>query len=151
MEKSSVQIIYKPFGKLSPRQTEEIFRLRQQVFIIEQTCFYEDIDGQDADAMHLLMYAGNELAAYSRIFQPGNKYEHECSVGRIVVAPVHRKTGLGPELIRESIRRCECDHIRIEAQSALMEYYRQFGFESEGKIYPVDGIDHIQMTLDRTL
>ncbi len=132
------------FDELSPQQIEDIFRLRQRVFIIEQTCFYEDIDGYDRQANHLLMYEQNELAGYLRIFEPGIKYQ-EWSLGRIVVDKKFRGKGVGEQLIKEGIRHCGGGPVRIEAQAHLQTYYEQFGFSSEGEIYPVDGINHIQM------
>lgn len=150
MNKSLEREYYSSFNQLSPVQIHDMFRLRQEVFILEQTCLYNDIDGHDPEAMHLLIYQDEQLAAYSRIFQPGSKYEDQCSIGRIIVHPDLRSTGLGQQLIRKSIDRCECDLIRIEAQAPLIPYYKQFGFEAEGEIYVVDGIDHIQMVIDRS-
>lgn len=142
---------YSSFNELSPIQIHDLFRLRQMVFILEQNCLYDDIDGHDPEAMHLLIYRNEQLAAYARIFQPGSKYEDQCSIGRIIVHPDFRSTGLGHSLIRKSIDRCDtCKLIRIEAQAPLISYYNQFGFETEGDIYVVDGIDHIQMVLDRS-
>ena len=140
---------FKKFEELSPRELEQIFRLRQQVFVIEQTCFYEDIDGEDGKAEHLCFYDNGKLTAYLRIFQPGVKYKEEASLGRIIVAPEFRGTGLGPKLIKEGIQRSKGKAIRIEAQAALRSYYEKLGFEGEGEIYIVDGIDHLQMTLTK--
>ena len=142
-----MRTIYKIFQELSSSELEDIFRLRQNVFIIEQDCFYEDIDGSDRKANHLLFYEGKQLAAYLRLFPDGTKLENECSLGRIVVHPDYRGTGLGPKLIRKGIELCEGQPIRIEAQAALKKYYNNLGFTEEGEIYVVDGIDHLQMTL----
>ena len=144
-----MDVILKEFSELKPGQLEQILRLRQQVFIIEQTCFYEDIDGDDDKADHLMFYKGETLAAYLRIFLPGTKYDKEASLGRIVVAPGFRSTGLGPQLIRKGIESCKGAPVRIEAQAALIKYYQELGFEPEGKVYVVDDIDHIQMTLSQ--
>lgn len=141
-----MQIIYKAFKDLSPKELEDVFRLRQKVFIIEQECFYEDIDGMDEEAHHLLFYKSEVLSAYLRLFKAGVKYK-EASLGRIVVASEFRGTDLGPKLINKGISLCEGGPIRIEAQAALEYYYRQFGFKPEGDIYVVDGIDHLQMVL----
>ncbi|WP_103665439.1 GNAT family N-acetyltransferase [Gracilimonas amylolytica] len=138
--------VIKSYKDLLNHELEDLFRLRQQVFIIEQECFYEDIDGYDEKAEHLLIYDQDILAAYLRIFKPGLKY-NEASLGRIVVAPKYRGTGLGEKLIRKGIELCEGGSVRIEAQSALLQYYNNLGFQEEGEIYPVDGIDHIQMVL----
>lgn len=144
-----MDIIFKKFIELNPKQLERIFRLRQQVFVIEQTCFYEDIDGEDDKADHLMFYEGEVLSAYLRIFMPGKKYDEEASLGRIVVAPEFRGTGLGPKLIKKGIELCNGARIRIEAQAALIRYYQELGFSPEGEVYIVDDIDHIQMTLSQ--
>ena len=143
-----MRTIYKSFQELSSFELEDIFRLRQNVFIIEQDCFYEDIDGSDLKANHLLFYEGEQLAAYLRLFPTGTKLENECSLGRIVVHPDFRSTGLGPRLIQKGVELCEGQPIRIEAQAALKKYYNDLGFTEEGEIYVVDGIDHLQMTFD---
>ncbi|MBD3616515.1 MAG: GNAT family N-acetyltransferase [Gracilimonas sp.] len=142
-----MDIIYKTFKELSSKQLEDVFRLRQQVFIIEQNCFYEDIDGYDDTANHLLFYEGDKLAAYLRVFEPGLKYEGEASLGRIVVSKNFRGTGLGAKLVKKGIELCRGVPIRIEAQAALKAYYNQLGFKEEGEVYSVDDIDHLQMTL----
>lgn len=140
-----MDIIFSAFDDLTSAQIEDVLALRQQVFIIEQQCFYEDIDREDHKARHLLYYDDMDLAAYLRIFDAGVKYAGEASIGRIVVAPKYRRTGLGPKLIRKGIELCEGTPVRIEAQSALTSYYNQLGFKEEGNIYLVDGINHIQM------
>ncbi|MAL17333.1 MAG: GNAT family N-acetyltransferase [Balneola sp.] len=142
-----MEIIYKPFSELSSSELEDVLRLRQNVFIIEQNCFYEDIDGFDEKANHLLFYEGNKLAAYLRLFPKGSKLDDEISLGRIVVDPEFRGIGLGPVLIKKGIQLSEGEPIRIEAQAALTKYYNELGFTEEGEVYVVDGIDHIQMTL----
>lgn len=142
-----METLYKSFEELNSQQLEDVFRLRQRVFIIEQECFYEDIDGEDAKAKHLLFYKSGKLAAYLRIFPIGIKYKNEANLGRIVVEPEFRGTGVGAELIKKGISLCERKPIRIEAQAALKEYYNKFGFKEEGEVYVVDGIDHLQMVL----
>ncbi|MEX0723269.1 MAG: GNAT family N-acetyltransferase [Gracilimonas sp.] len=142
-----MNILYKPFDKLNPKELEDLFRLRQQVFVIEQECFYEDIDGYDDKAFHLLFYDRDKLAAYLRLFKVGVKYDKEASLGRIVVATDYRGTDLGPKLIKKGIELCKGNAIRIEAQAALKKYYNRLGFKEEGAVYSVDDIDHLQMTL----
>src|SRR5690554_5662879 len=86
------------FNELSPRQLHHLFCLRQDVFIVEQNCAYHDIDGHDEKATHLLIYDNSRLAAYLRIFSKGVKYTDAASMGRIVVRPEYRATGLGKSL-----------------------------------------------------
>jgi|AntRauTorcE11897_2_1112592.scaffolds.fasta_scaffold00090_21 ElaA protein len=142
-----MNIVYKNFDELKPKELEDLFRLRQQVFVIEQQCFYEDIDGYDDRANHLLFYDGGKIAAYLRLFKAGVKYDNEASLGRIIVAREYRGGGLGSELIKKGIELCKGDEIRIEAQAALKNYYNRLGFKEEGEVYIVDDIDHLQMTL----
>lgn len=146
-----MDIIYKSYQRLTPEEIEDALKLRQKVFIIEQNCFYEDIDGQDKNANHLFFYDGDKLAGYLRIFQPGKKFKDEASLGRIVVDEKYRGTGLGPKLIKKGIELCEGRMVRIEAQAALKNYYEKLGFHREGEEYVVDDILHLQMTLKREI
>jgi ElaA protein len=140
------------FFDLSVEQIYDLMKLRQDVFVIEQNCIYEDFDGYDKNANHFLIYINDEIAAYSRIFAPDIKYQNESSIGRIIVAKAHRGGMLGNELIKESMEYC-LKHfpdsvIRIEAQAALEEYYSKLGFVSDSQVYAVDDIPHLQMIYD---
>ena len=136
------------FSELSAKQLYAVLKLRQDVFMIEQNCLYQDMDGSDHKAHHLLLYDDEILVAYLRIFAPGIKFK-EASLGRIVVAPDFRGGKTGKELIKSGIQKTfelfEGTDIRIEAQAALKKYYNQFGFTEEGEIYVVDDINHLQM------
>lgn len=137
------------FFDLSAEQVYDLMKLRQDVFVIEQNCIYEDFDGYDKKAQHFLIYINDELAAYSRIFAPDIKYKNESSIGRIIVSKAHRGGMLGKELIRESMEYC-LKHfpdsvIRIEAQAALEKYYSILGFLPDSEVYTVDYIPHLQM------
>lgn len=140
-----MEFLYKKFNELDNFQLQDIFRLRQKVFIIEQNCLYEDIDGADSSANHLMIYQNGRLAAYLRLFPAGTKFKEECSLGRIAVHPDFRGRQLGRSLILRGIELCRNKPARIEAQAALTEYYHQYGFIEEGEVYLVDGIKHIQM------
>jgi ElaA protein len=141
--------IFSVFKELTPYQVYDLMKLRQDVFIIEQDCIYEDFDDYDKDAIHFLIYEHDILVAYSRIFKPNIKYDNESSIGRIIVSKPNRGSDLGQILIQDSIDYCN-EHfpkkrIRIEAQAPLQEYYSNFGFRTDSEIYAVDGIDHLQM------
>lgn len=146
-----MNVLISNFDELTPRQLHDIFYLRQEVFILEQQCLYPDIDGYDDRATHIALYDEQNLAGYLRVFEPGVKFE-EAALGRIVVDKSYRGSTIGPSLIKTGIDYCRTKFpnmgVRIEAQAALLKYYGQFGFKAEGKIYEVDGIDHIQMALN---
>ena len=141
--------IDKPFEKLSNLELYNIMTLRQEVFIVEQDCVYLDNDGKDEGAWHL--WAEDKLSnvvAYARILAPNVSYE-EASLSRIVTHLDYRSKGLGQELMKRSIELMESLHgsgkCRISAQSYLLSFYKNFGFQSAGNEYLEDGIPHIQM------
>jgi len=140
----------KSFDDLTPDELMCIYRLRQQVFMIEQNCLYEDIDGIDPVCDHLMQFNDRELIAYLRIVPAGVHLENPA-IGRIIVRASHRGGTIGPKLIREGISICSSkysgDDVSIEAQFPLLTYYQQFGFESVGEVYIVDDIPHIHMIL----
>jgi ElaA protein len=141
-----------PFGALLPHTLYALLRLRAEVFVVEQACAFQDLDGADAECLHLLGEtrgsAGPQLLAYARLVPPGLKYA-EASIGRVVTAPSTRGSGLGHALARESVRMLLRlwgeQPIRIGAQAHLQAFYRQHGFEPDGTLYIEDGIDHIPM------
>ena len=141
--------ILSTFQDLTNDQLYDLLKLRQDVFVIEQDCIYQDFDGYDKQATHFLIYEHKKLVAYSRIFAPSIKYDSESSIGRIIVSKPFRGGDFGKTLIRESITYClkhfRNTNIRIEAQSKLLIYYKNLGFIKDSDSYKVDGIDHLQM------
>ena len=140
------------FADLTAAALYQALQLRQDVFILEQTCLYRDIDGLDQDAHHLLGWriigGKRELAAYMRVLAPGAKYE-EMALGRVLTAPLARGTGIGRELLAQGIAQAERQHpghrIRIDAQQHLDKFYAEFGFVTVSEPYDEDGIMHIEM------
>ncbi len=136
------------FDELSNRELYALLKLRQDVFLLEQECLYNDFDGLDADSLHMLCWRGEELAAYQRCLPPGLSYP-QSAIGRIVVAPSARGTSLGRELVQRGIdfnlERWPGQDISINAQSYLERFYSGLGFEAVGDEYLEDGIPHIRM------
>ncbi|MBW8901255.1 MAG: GNAT family N-acetyltransferase [Massilia sp.] len=140
------------FADLAVADLYEMLALRQQVFVLEQTCLYPDIDGLDPGAHHLLGWrtvdGKRELAATLRCLAPGAKYD-EMSLGRVATSPSVRGTGLGRELVAQGIACAEQLHpghaIRIGAQAHLETFYAGFGFCTVSAPYDEDGIPHIDM------
>jgi len=122
-----------------------ILSLRSEVFVVEQDCVYQDIDGKDQVAKHLLGYDKDLLVAYSRLFKPGDYFDQH-SFGRAVVKKSHRGLGLGDELVKRSIKELgTLTEIKISAQHHLEKLYQNNGFVSVGNTYLEDGIPHIAM------
>lgn len=139
----------KPFANLTLSELYALLQLRSEVFVVEQQCAFQDLDGQDQAAQHLLGYtAEGELAAYARLFGPGRSYA-EVSIGRVVTSPRLRRYGFGQQLLRQAIAECERlfgpQPIKIGAQLYLKAFYESFGFRQLGDGYLEDGIPHIYM------
>ena len=150
MTESPIHWVCLPFAELSVYQLFDLLKLRQDVFILEQTCLYPDIDAKDKVSHHLLGCQGDKLVAVLRILPPGVSFE-EPSIGRVAVAESARKTGTGRKLMQQGIQKLQelypGQAIRIGAQHYLKNFYASFGFEPLGDIYDEDGIDHIDMVL----
>ncbi len=143
--------VIKKFSELTAQELHDLLKLRQDVFIIEQNCIYSDIDGSDPKAIHVLLYEGNSLVAYSRLFAPNIKFDGASAIGRIIVSPAFRGSKFGRLLIETSISLCNelypNAEIRIEAQAKLETYYQKYGFKSVSEVYEVDAIPHLQMSI----
>ncbi|MBZ9778518.1 GNAT family N-acetyltransferase [Psychroflexus sp. CAK8W] len=139
------------FSELTAQQIYDILQLRSEVFVVEQDCVYQDIDGHDDKAFHVLFYDGETLVAYSRILPPGT-YFKELSIGRVIVKEKHRSQKLGHVLMKTSIefslKTYPKSIIKISAQQYLIKFYESHGFMISGEGYLEDGIPHIGMKLD---
>ena len=146
----------KHFNDLTNQELYEILRLRNEVFIVEQNCPYQDLDRKDLKSFHLWGHTplssrrgvGGEVIAYARILPPDISYK-EVSIGRVVTSKSARRTGAGKllmekslEVIREKFGKVP---VRIGAQAYLQKFYESFGFVREGDEYDEDGIPHIIM------
>ena len=143
---------WRSFAELGNTELYEVLAQRQQVFILEQQCFYNDFDGLDQQAHHLLGWrtvdGQRRLAAYLRCLAPGAKYA-EMSLGRVLTTRAARGTGAGRELLARGIEHACRQHpghrIRIGAQAYLERFYQSFGFETVSAPYDEDGILHVDM------
>tara|TARA_R100001143_G_scaffold63605_1_gene73843 strand:+ start:71060 stop:71569 length:510 start_codon:yes stop_codon:yes gene_type:complete len=125
-------------------------KLRQDVFIIEQDCIYDDIDALDPVSRHLLLYDNDSLAAYCRIVPGGKKFDAP-SIGRVIVNPKYRSLGLGKKLMGKALDILSDEKeskVVIEAQEYLENFYHSMGFHKRSEPYDVDGINHILMDID---
>jgi ElaA protein len=138
----------KSFANLDVEELYELLRLRSVVFVVEQNCVFLDQDGKDKQSQHVLLYAGNKLAAYCRVVPPGMSY-NEVSIGRVVTCPEFRGTGLGKKVMELGIQAVErffgASDIRIGAQTYALPFYESLGFVAEGDTYDEDGIEHVEM------
>ncbi len=139
----------KRFHEMTVDELYNILQLRNEVFIIEQNCVYQDVDGKDQTAWHLMGIDDSQLIAYTRILPAGISYE-DPSIGRVVTLPSKRRSGLGRELMHASIAECERlfgkTPITLSTQSYLIHFYESLGFSTVGDQYLEDGIPHIKMT-----
>ncbi len=139
----------KEFLHLSSEELYRILQLRNEVFVVEQHCIYQDCDDKDLKALHLSGYSGNRLVAYARILPVGVSYADGASLGRIVTAPSERRKKFGRALMEKAIQVLNSQfgdiEIIISAQAYLQKFYNEFGFVAVGSGYPEDGIPHIQM------
>lgn len=148
----SIEWQWASFDQLSTADLYAVLAQRQDVFVLEQQCLFQDIDGLDQLSHHLLAWQIREgvrvLAAYLRCVPPGIKYP-EASIGRVMSARAARGSGIGRQLFSEGLHRTLATHphhaIRISAQQYLENFYQGFGFVTCSEPYLEDGIWHVEM------
>jgi ElaA protein len=140
--------LLKKFEELNPYQLYAILQLRNEVFVVEQNCVFQDADDKDQMSVHLMGYQHNQLVAYTRLVPPGVIYDIP-SIGRVVTLKAVRRSGTGKKLMKQSI---EFTYelfgeqpIKIGAQLYLEKFYNDFGFIKCSDVYLEDGIEHIYM------
>lgn len=143
-----MKINIKTFNELSTAELYEILQLRSEVFVVEQDCVYQDIDGIDQKALHVFGIVENKIIAYTRCFKPGDHF-NEASIGRVVVKESQRKFKKGNQIMNSSIGAIEkyykTNIIKISAQCYLNKFYTSLGFKSISEKYLEDGIPHVVM------
>jgi ElaA protein len=137
------------FANLHPRDIHDLYQARIAVFVLEQKCPFQDVDGIDPECWHLIGRGDDgQVHAYSRLVPPGVKYA-EPSIGRVLTTPIARRTGAGLALMGESLAHAERlwpgRAIRIGAQQYLEPFYGGFGFSTVSVPYDEDGIMHVEM------
>lgn len=139
--------IVKYFDELTTRELYELLRLRSEIFVVEQNCVYQDMDGKDYESLHVFYEEDGGIRACLRAFM---KDEETAQMGR-VVTKIHG-TGLGGQLLREGIRqireKLDPKRIYIEAQCYAAGYYEKAGFQIISEPFLEDGIPHVQMLLE---
>ena len=134
------------FDELSTAELYEILKLRNAVFIVEQNCAYQDIDGLDETAYHMWLEDENGIAAYVRLLPPGVRFDDSVS-GRVIA--VRRRSGVGSQIVRtaqSAVREVfGTDSVTIEAQVYAREFYEKLGFVQQSDEFDEDGIPHILM------
>lgn len=141
----------KQFDQLSINELYEILALRTEVFVVEQNCPYQDLDGKDKKALHVLGMQNNNIVAYARILEKGIAYKNYSAIGRIVTHNSIRGKGYGDHLVRSAIEATKVSYpdtsIKISAQAHLEKFYNELGFIFTGEAYLEDNIPHIGMVL----
>lgn len=144
----SLTAIWSGLSDLSPARIHALFRLRVDIFVVEQACAYPEIDGRDPDAEHLLVEtADGALAACLRLLPPQG--DGAPRLGRIATATAWRGCGLGGYLltagIARALERWPDRPVDLSAQAHLQDFYAAHGFRPVSPIYDEDGIPHIDM------
>lgn len=140
------------FDQLPSELLYDVIKLRIDVFVVEQTCPYPELDNLDKhpDVYHLVGELNGEIAAYARLLPPGCSYDH-ASIGRVIIAPQARGLGIGHQLIETALDyqfdQCHYPSLTIGAQAHLSDFYQQHGFEIISEPYLEDNILHVKMHL----
>ena len=131
------------FDDLDARAAYTLWRLRQQVFVVEQASPYPDLDGRDLEpaTWHVLAHDGDELVGCLRLLDDGT----HARIGRVVVAPSARGRGLARDLMDVAMAEVGGREVRLDAQTGLTAFYAAYGFEVSGPEFVEDGVAHVPM------
>ncbi len=131
------------FDDLDAATAYDVWRLRQQVFVVEQHSPYPDLDGRDREptTRHLLVERDDEVVGYARVLDDGDW----ARIGRVVVAADARRQGLAGELVRAALELVGEREVRLDAQTGLREWYASYGFVVTGPAFDDDGVMHVPM------
>jgi ElaA protein len=139
----TTSVSVREFAELDTDAAYSLWRLRQQVFVVEQRCPYPDLDGRDAEpgARHLLLEENGTLVGCLRLLDDGDAFR----IGRVAVVPEARGRGLAARLMERAMAIVGDRRVRLDAQLGLTEWYAGFGFAATGPAFDEDGIMHRPM------
>lgn len=132
MKGGQMELFVKHFSELNAQELFEIYKLRVSVFVVEQKCYYQEVDDADKTAYHVWLRDGDGIQAYARVLPCGAAFP-EVAIGRVLA--VKRRCGLGSRIVAAA----------IEAQTYARKLYENFGFRQTSEEFLEDGIPHIQM------
>ncbi|HEV2796661.1 MAG TPA: GNAT family N-acetyltransferase [Nocardioides sp.] len=141
------QVLTASFDELPSRTAYDVWRLRQQVFVVEQDCPYPDLDGRDLEpaTRHVVLLDDDAVVGTLRVLDDGDR----ARIGRVVVAPSARGRGLAALLMDEAMALCGDREVRLDAQTGLTAFYEGYGFEVTGPEFDEDGVMHVPMARPR--
>ena len=147
---SDCQLHIKTFDQLTTGELYELLRVRSEVFVVEQNCVYQDLDGNDQTAIHIWLTKGDKIVAMCRICPEGTKMPN-TSIGRVITT--ERGKGYGMLMMKVAINMVKdripnADHIEIEAQLTKQKFYERLGFVATSEPFMMEGLMHLEMRLD---
>ncbi len=141
----------KTFRELTVDELYELLRVRSEVFVVEQDCVYQDLDGDDQSSIHLWLTVAGKVVALARVC-PAGTHMKEISIGRVITT--ERGKGYGIQImlhaIDAAIEHFDATRIDIEAQEYARGFYERVGFRQSSEPFMLDNIPHIQMTWNQT-
>jgi ElaA protein len=142
-----MEIVGVPFEQLDAATAYAVWRLRQDVFVVEQECPYPDLDGRDVEpgTVHVVLTSDDEVVGYARVLDDGSQWR----IGRVLLARSARGQGLADRVMRAALEHAAGRDVVLDAQSPLAGWYGSFGFEADGAEFLEDGIPHTPMRLRR--
>lgn len=149
-----MEFLLKKFDQLTLEELYRILQIRSEVFVVEQDCVYQDLDGRDRSSHHVLGMVEEKIHAYTRIVPPGVSFDQYASIGRVLTTMKVRRGGYGRLLMKQSVAYCKqlypSHGIKISAQTYLLDFYSGLDFKADGEGYLEDGIPHIGMVYQGT-
>ncbi|MBO7110981.1 MAG: GNAT family N-acetyltransferase [Bacteroidaceae bacterium] len=144
---NNMKLNKKTFQQLTTDELYELLRIRSQVFVVEQNCVYQDLDGDDQQAIHLWLTDADKVVAIARIC-PAGTHMNEVSIGRVITT--ERGKGYGKQIMLHAIDAAReyfnAKVIDLDAQEYARGFYEKVGFRQSSQPFMLDGISHIKMT-----
>lgn len=143
-----MNLIVKKFDELTTAELYEILRARAEIFVVEQNCVYQDLDGTDYNSLHVFYEENGKVLAYVRAFLKKDE-EGAVQIGRVLT--IRHGEGLGGKILKESIRiireHFHTEKLYLEAQCYATGFYEKEGFQVCSEEFLEDGIPHVEMEL----
>lgn len=142
----------KKFDELTLNELYDILNLRAEIFVVDQNCPYNDVDGKDKNSVHFMIWENDKLEGYIRVIKPGISYD-SVSIGRVIVRKSARHKGYAKKLLISGIEfitnEWNENKIEISAQTYLENFYKSLNFKTTSDVYLEDEIPHVHMIFEK--
>jgi ElaA protein len=145
---TSARVVHRSaWSALDPVTVHDLIALRLEIFVVEQNCPFQDLDGRDVEPDTEHLWTSDAAARPTSYLRVLTEPDGVLLIGRVCTRADSRGAGLAGLLVSDVLARHPHRVAILNAQERLAGWYGRFGFRADGPRFLEDGIWHLPMRL----